>query len=254
MKTRNFLSYGFLLLSALPAKTQVGIGTNSPVSSAALDVSSANKGFLPPRMNLANRNAIASPVEGLLIWCTNCGVYGQIQVFNGVIWTNLSGGNTAGIPVIGDSDGGGKVAYILQPGDPGYISGEVHGLIAAANDQGIGVQWGCQGTFIGGTSNALGTGQANTSIIVNGCGSPNFAARVCNELVLNNYDDWYLPSKDELEKLYLNKISIGGFADNFYWSSTEDTNVTAWGLHFLSGGGNNFGKTNAYLVRPIRSF
>jgi hypothetical protein len=51
MKTRNFLLYGFLLLSALPAISQVGIGTSSPVSSAALDVSSTNKGLMPPRQN-----------------------------------------------------------------------------------------------------------------------------------------------------------------------------------------------------------
>ncbi|MGB3081330.1 MAG: DUF1566 domain-containing protein [Saprospiraceae bacterium] len=233
---------------------QVGIGTTNPVPSSALDITSTNKGFMPPRMLLSNRNAIASPGEGLMIWCTNCGVYGQIQVYNGVIWTNLLGGNTAGVPVIGDSDGGGKVAYILQPGDPGYISGEVHGFIAAASDQGAGVQWGCLGTYLGGTSNSLGSGQANTSIIVNGCGSPNIAARLCNDLVLNNYDDWYLPSKDELEKLYFNKVAIGGFADNTYWSSTEDISVTAWGLNFSSGAGNNFGKNNLYLIRPIRSF
>ncbi len=253
MKTRNFLFYGFLLLSALPAIAQVGIGTNSPVSSAALDVSSTNKGFMPPRMTLANRNAIASPVEGLLIWCTDCGVYGQIQVYNGAIWTNLLGGNTAGVPVIGDSDGGGKVAYILQIGDPGYVPGEIHGLIAAISDQGSAIGWGCFGTLIGGTSSSLGSGQMNTLAIVNGCAF-NGAARFCYDLVLNNYDDWYLPSKDELEKLYLNSSAIGGFASNIYWSSTEDTQFTAWGLQFNGGAGNNFGKSTAYLVRPIRSF
>ena len=45
------------------------------------------------------------------------------------------------------------------------------------------------------------------------------------------YTDWYLPSKDELNKLYLNKVVIGGFAggfpDGFYWSSSEDSSTTA---------------------------
>jgi hypothetical protein len=72
--------------------SQVGIGTTTPVASSQLDVTSTTKGFLPPRMTYAQKNAIASPASGLIIWCTDCGTYGEMQVFNGTTWTNMIGG------------------------------------------------------------------------------------------------------------------------------------------------------------------
>ena len=63
---------------------------------------------------------------------------------------------------------------------------------------------------------------------MNGCSTAGIAARVCGDLVLNGYSDWYLPSKDELNLLYLNKVAIGGFASSSYWSSTEANANLAW--------------------------
>jgi hypothetical protein len=60
----------------------VGIGTNTPQASAILDVTSTTKGLLPPRMTKAQRDAIASPAEGLLISCTDCIVEGLHQYIN----------------------------------------------------------------------------------------------------------------------------------------------------------------------------
>ena len=76
------------------------VGTSSPHASAQLDVTSTSKGFLPPRMTHAERNAIASPVAaGLIVWCTNCGTAGELQVNNGTIWTNMIGGTaSAAVP------------------------------------------------------------------------------------------------------------------------------------------------------------
>jgi hypothetical protein len=68
----------------------VGIGTNSPNPSSILDLSSSNKGLLPPRMTFAQRNSIATPAPGLLVWCTDCGASGELCVFNGVSWKSAT--------------------------------------------------------------------------------------------------------------------------------------------------------------------
>ena len=56
---------------------QVGVGTDKPDSSAVLEVSSFNKGFLPPRMRAFQRDGITKPAAGLLIYCVNCGASGS---------------------------------------------------------------------------------------------------------------------------------------------------------------------------------
>jgi len=65
--------------------------TSALSESAALEIKSTSKGFLPPRMNSMQRDAIINPETGLVLYCTNCGSYGELQVFNGVYWANLLG-------------------------------------------------------------------------------------------------------------------------------------------------------------------
>ncbi len=74
-----------------PQGGNVGIGTITPHASALLDLSSTTQGFLPPRLTLAQRNAIVNPAQGLTIFCTTCE---EIQVFNGTKWTNAVNENT----------------------------------------------------------------------------------------------------------------------------------------------------------------
>jgi len=64
----------------------VGVGTTSPNPAAALEVTSNNRGFLPPRMTTAARNAIASPPAGLLIFNTQTN---KLNVFNGSFWEQI---------------------------------------------------------------------------------------------------------------------------------------------------------------------
>lgn len=66
---------------------QVGIGTTTPDPSAALDITDTEKGLLVPRMTLAERNAIAAPATGLLIYQTDSTT--GFWFYNGTVWTTF---------------------------------------------------------------------------------------------------------------------------------------------------------------------
>lgn len=157
---------------------------------------------------------------------------------------------------VGDALFGGIVAYLLQPGDPGYAANAKHGIIVAPTDQAASVPWGCFGP-LGAGSRALGSGFANTATIVARCPVAGTAARVADELTLGGYDDWFLPSQDELQKLWeFSLVHGGGFSkDGIYWSSTETNPDNAWGQTFDEGKytGWVFRATQG-RVRAIRTF
>jgi hypothetical protein len=77
---------------------------------------------------------------------------------------------------------------------------------------------------------------------------------MCSDLVLGGYNDWFLPSQDELNKLFLNKLAIGGFASDTYWSSTETNNDYAWVQFIGDGNQYNISKLNTNYVRAVRAF
>ena len=157
---------------------------------------------------------------------------------------------------IGADCGGGKVAYILVNGNTGYDPGVQHGLIAAAGDQSSGIQWWNGSPVItSATDTEIGTGQANTTVIVTIQGEERYAAQLCDDLTEGGYDDWFLPSLDELNQLYINRVAIGGFAANYYWSSSEYNASIAWGQSFYNGFQSyGFTKDYTYRVRAVRAF
>jgi hypothetical protein len=258
MKPIKFLfSFFIFFICAFEiSQAQVGFGTTTPETSAMLEVKSTSKGFLPPRLTYAQRQTITNPVAGLTIWCSNCGTSGEAQVYNGTTWTNMVGGNASGSIGIGDNYGGGKVAYILQSGDPGYVAGQTHGLIAAASDQSTGIQW-YNGSFTttGAIGTSIGSGLANTTTIINSQGNTgSYAGKICRDYTGGGYTDWYLPSKDELNKLYINKNAIGGFTNFNYWSSTESDYYGAWYQGLVNGSQSSSLKYVANYVRAVRFF
>jgi hypothetical protein len=136
-----------------------------------------------------------------------------------------------------------------------YNDGTGHGLVSATTDQSA-ATWGCFGTLIGGTSQALLTGAANTAIIVAACATAGTAAKICNDLVLNSFTDLFLPSVDELNLMYLNLHvhSFGGFTAGYYWQSSEIDLNYAGVQSFVNGTWGARLKSATNLVRAVRAF
>jgi hypothetical protein len=271
----------FTLLAAvlLTATTfaQVGINIETPDPSAALDITSTTGGLLVPRMTKDDRGFIDTPATGLMIYQTD-GTPG-FYYFNGTSWEGyysqaevdaliaaLDARITALETAVGDVYQGGVIFYILEEGDTGYVAGETHGLIAAVEDQSSGIQWYNDSyDTTGATGTAVGTGSANTDAIIaaQGATETSYAAGLARAYTGGGYTDWFLPSKDELNKMYTNRATINttaaansgsDFANNYYWSSTEFDFYTAWEQNFDDGFQGTSGKDNADSVRAVRAF
>jgi len=148
---------------------------------------------------------------------------------------------------IGDMHAGGIIFYL--------DSTKKHGLVAATKDQSTGIKW-YNNVYVatGAKGTAIGTGASNTTKIVNKQGSGKYAAKLCADLVLNGFSDWYLPSKQELNQLYKHKAKVTGLAATNYWSSSESDANNAWDQEF--GGGFKFADDKSFTihVRAVRSF
>lgn len=146
---------------------------------------------------------------------------------------------------IGQNYQGGIVFWVNATGDAG--------LIAAPNDQSAGCNWGCQGTSITGTfSNS--DGQANSALMIAQCNQVGMSASLCNALNLGGYTDWYLPSIDELNMMWQQKVVIGGFTASSYWTSNQFSANDAYWQNFNSGiQGHNL-KNQSAGVRAVRAF
>lgn len=168
----------------------------------------------------------------------------------------LNGGTTPftlyqmGIPmdsIYGKYYVGGKIAFL----DTATGSG----LVAAPYDQSTNCYWGCSGTLISGAdASTYGSGMQNTIDILAGCSTLGIAAEICSNLSLGGYSDWHLPSKDELNLVYLRKDQIGGFLPMYYWSSTEYDSMSAWKQYFVNGYQTNYHKETNYKLRAVRYF
>ena len=262
---------------SLPTGT-IGItqtsGDNSTKLATTAFVTSAVQNYLP-RLTTIERGLISGLVEGLTIWNkTNK----QLEVYDGTYWVTMNGKLVSNLNV-GDPYGGGIVAYIFVPGDIGYVAGQTHGLIAAIVDQttDAGVKW-FPSTFYDVTRTLFGQGLANTISIIAASGGSSltsYAAGLASNYKGGDYSDWYLPSKDELNKLYQNRAAIGNFATSgiaAYWSSSQKGTfnfkdfteyakgiTSAWVQLFFTDGDvggtqKDLGISNLRRVRAVRVF
>jgi hypothetical protein len=135
-----------------------------------------------------------------------------------------------------------------------------HGLIVAHTNSyasNLYARWGCD-TILVATSTAIGTGQANTTAILNKCNDEGIAARICDQYSVTvdgvTYDDWFLPSKDELNQIYLQRLYINYLNQEFYWSSSELNVPNVWTQKLDYGGQTWNSKAYPNYFRPIRTF
>ncbi|MFO7701769.1 MAG: DUF1566 domain-containing protein [Psychroflexus maritimus] len=173
---------------------------------------------------------------------------------SGTIYGNEVSFQTNSSYELGDTGpAGGLVFY-----DKGSYSDGWRYMEANPADLSTGTDWGCSGTLIPGSQpSAIGNGPQNTQDIVDNCTGTNIAARLCDNYSLNGFDDWFLPARQELDQMYLNLHAQGlGSFNNLstYWSSTENNNISAQGVSFITGNTINNNKTNSYRVRAARRF
>jgi hypothetical protein len=159
---------------------------------------------------------------------------------------------------VGDIYQGGIIFYLDASG--------CHGLVAAQNDQATNISWDTSSpasfTLINAFSNGVFDGYYNAKLIAEICGADCAANELCFVLNLGGYDDWYLPTAYQLKLMYdnigqgnlLGLGNVGGFANSFYWSSTEDLTNTALTLQFSNGVIAGDAKNDAIHLRAIRQF
>jgi hypothetical protein len=191
---------------------RVGIGTQNPNNNAILELNSSSKGFLPPRMNYIEREAIINPPIGLMIFNTSSK---RPNYYNGRKWKNFDE-TDAVVSLIGSPGYGGRIAYVFNPGEPGYIPNEIHGIVYdTLSNFPQTYSWGCMGVDLPG-ANSEDDGFQNTLAIVQYCNEVT-PASLCFNYLANGLSDWYLPASNEADNI---PISRYGYY-NHIWTSTE---------------------------------
>tara|TARA_B110000208_G_scaffold52225_1_gene68577 strand:+ start:99 stop:902 length:804 start_codon:yes stop_codon:yes gene_type:complete len=266
---KNIFTILALVLVTSSIFAQIGINNENPDASAALDITSTTGGLLVPRMTAAQRDAITSATQGLIIFCSDCALgEGELQIKLTSSWKSTIGGdvNDPANLVVGGIYGDGVIFYIFEDGDTGYVLGETHGLVAAMSDYPTYLEWGCFGTDLPNVPNVtsyppigvgaeIGDGFNNTNAILQDC--PSAPAAVAARSL---GPDWFLPSAKELNQMYLKKEileAVSGFTafSDDYWSSTEISDDFPWLQNFYNGNQYSIEKNFTFPnVRAVRAF
>jgi hypothetical protein len=159
---------------------------------------------------------------------------------------------------LGDTGpGGGKIFYYSAEGfTMTDDSTTCHYLEAAPANMPAQLAWASSGydkTDIPGTGEAIGTGRKNTALILAKNGNAP-AAKACNDYSNGEKTDWFLPSKDELNQLYINRASVGNMTNSVYWSSSQYDAQSSW-IQFFSEESQHYNnKSQSFYIRAIRAF
>ena len=245
---KNIFTLFATFLLSVSTFAQVGINNENPDASAALDITSTTGGLLVPRMTETQRDAI-SAAKGLVLFNTTTNT---LQINEGdattANWLSLTA-STCGLS-IGDTHQGGIIFYLDATG--------CHGLVAKATDEAVTYQWSSTNFHTWAYASGIYGGAQNTKksiarAIAESSTCP--AASVCDNLVSGGYTDWYLPSRDQLDMMYVNLHLQGlGNFNYSYWSSTENGNAGAW-LQVFNGGNQYYDyKHYTVSVRAVRAF
>ena len=194
------------------------------------------------------------------------GADGQGGVTTAGTNVTITGTGTVGDPYVVNAASGACGLAIGQTYQGGIIfyldASGCHGLVAKATDEPGTYKWspttfGTWGTWA--FASGIYGGAQNTKKIIaraiyNYSECP--AASVCDNLTSGGYTDWYLPSKDELDMMYVNlqMQGLGGFTNSYYWSSTEVDNGNAWEQEFIDGFQIGHSKGASSAVRSVRAF
>lgn len=136
-----------------------------------------------------------------------------------------------------------------------YNDGAGRGLIASPIAAPGTSSFGCQGQLMG-TSTSIYSGENNTALILANC-STNTCARIASDFSYGGFDDWYLPSKDEISLVYgkLKAQNLVNYPETNFASSSESDSINAWYQNFSYGPLLPYFKNwSSYSVLPIRSF
>jgi hypothetical protein len=171
--------------------------------------------------------------------------------------TCATGGGATGTCVLGATGpGGGKVFYVKEANATGsrYMEAAPNTWSGGSADPAI--AW-CSNTstLIAGTfGTAIGTGKANTDLMVADKACTSGAANSVRAYTKNGFTDWFLPSRDELNQLYLQRTTVGVFAAESYWSSSQYASNSAFNRSFVDGTQPFAYKATPNRVRPVRAF
>jgi hypothetical protein len=222
---------------------EIGSGTTVSGSFSSIDRSNAPyfiKTETDPTVTLSNGGSTLEDSAGVYTAGTG------IDITNNVISTS----GTCGLS-IGDTCEGGIVFYLDDSG--------CHGLVAKATDELGFYKWYSISfnTWTFESKTFDGAQKTKKSVALDSNNSSTCpAASICENLISGGYTDWYLPSKDELDMMYMNLHvqNLGGFATYYYWSSSEIDNDYAWFQNFLNGIQNFTNEAKFFYVRAVRAF